>query len=183
MTGYQRPEPGPVVDRIGSKSPTRRLTAATIRGSAETMEVPVRPDPGPTVSFQVAGLPPVRTEAVSMLTAGHRQVERVRALLAAAEAAVRRTGWQPVTGPVRLSVVLRCPPGRRGAEAAVLLAGVGTVLQDKKRLVNIGLTRLGVLAEVALYADERQINEISYREVPDGTASYSVSVSARTDGS
>ncbi|MEO3743134.1 hypothetical protein [Plantactinospora sp. B5E13] len=131
-----------------------------------------------TLSFEVSGPPPVRTEALSIFAAGHRQAARVRALLEAACGAAQRTGWTALTEPVSLEVVLRCPPGRRTSDAATLLGGIGAVLQDKKRAADIGLAHLGALADVALYLDDRQIRHISYREEPAEQLSYLVRVAA-----
>ncbi|MBE1491960.1 RusA family crossover junction endodeoxyribonuclease [Plantactinospora soyae] len=130
-----------------------------------------------TLSFEVPGPPPVRTEALSIFAAGHRQATRVRTLLEAACGAAQHTGWTALTEPVGLEVVLRCPPGRRTSDAATLLGGIGAVLQDKKRAADIGLAHLGVLADVALYVDDRQIQQISYREEPAEELSYLVRVS------
>ncbi|MFY1670083.1 hypothetical protein ACN27G_08995 [Plantactinospora sp. WMMB334] len=130
-----------------------------------------------TLSFEVSGPPPVRTEALSIFAAGHRQAARVRTLLQAACAAAQRSGWTALTEPVALEVVLRRPPGGRTSDAATLLGGIGAVLQDKKRAADIGLAHLGVLADVALYVDDRQIQQISYREEPAEEMSYLVRVS------
>ncbi|MEH1016597.1 hypothetical protein V6U90_26280 [Micromonospora sp. CPCC 206060] len=131
-----------------------------------------------TLSFEVNGLPPVKTEALSIFAAGHRQATRVRALLEAACAAAQRTGWTPLTGPVEVDLTLRCPPGHRTSDATTLLGGVCAVLQDKKRVANIGLAHLGVLVDVALYQDDRQIRRLTYREEPAEEMSYAVRVTA-----
>lgn len=128
--------------------------------------------------FEVAGTPPIRTDGLSVFTAGHRQAARVRALLTAACAAAQTTGWRSLRGPVALEVVLRCPPEHRVVDAAQLLGGVGAVLQDKKRIGAVGLAHLGVLADVTLYDDERQIRQLSYREEPATDFSYLVRVTA-----
>ncbi|GAB3809709.1 hypothetical protein [Micromonospora zhanjiangensis] len=128
------------------------------------------------LSFEVAGPPPIRTDGLSIFTAGHRQAVRVRALLTAACAAAQAQGWTALTGPVALAVVLRCPPGRRTADAANLIGGIATVLQDKKRISAIGPSHLGVLVDVALYGDERQLRRISYQEEPAPAMSYLVRV-------
>jgi hypothetical protein len=129
------------------------------------------------LSFEVDGPPPIKTEALSIFTAGHRQAVRVRALLEAACEAAQRSGWTPLTGPVALELELRCPPGHRTADAATLLGGVCAVLKDKKRVANIGLAHLGVLVDVALYVDDRQLRRVSYREEPAERTSYLVRVS------
>jgi hypothetical protein len=131
-----------------------------------------------TLSFQVSGLPPVKTEALSIFSAGHRQATRVRALLEAACTAAQHSGWTPLTDPIELDLILHCPPGHHGTTAATLLGGVGAVLQDKRRAVNIGMAHLGALVDVALYVDDRQIRRMSYREEPADTMSYLVRVAA-----
>ncbi|MDG4786463.1 hypothetical protein O7626_11065 [Micromonospora sp. WMMD1102] len=131
-----------------------------------------------TLSFEVSGPPPVRTEALSIFAAGHRQAARVRTLLQAACAASQRTGWTALTEPVALEIVLRCPPGRRTSDAATLIGGIAAVLQDKKRAADIGLAHLGVLADVALYVDDRQVQQVSYREEPAEEMSYQVRVTS-----
>nr|MDT0659730.1 hypothetical protein [Micromonospora sp. DSM 115978] len=131
-----------------------------------------------TLSFDVNGLPPVRTEALSIFSAGHRQAGRVRTLLEAACAAAQQTGWIPLVDPVQLDVVLRCPPEHHSYDAATLLGGIGAVLQDKKRAATVGLAHLGSLVDVALYLDDRQIRQLSYREEPAESASYLVRVAA-----
>jgi hypothetical protein len=130
------------------------------------------------LSFEVAGLPPLKNEALSILAAGHRQAGRVRALLEAACLAAQRSGWTPLTDLVALEVVLRRPPEHHAGDAANFLGGIGDVLQDKRRAGRVGLAHLGVLVDVALYVDDRQIRQISYREEPAAAPSYSVRVAA-----
>lgn len=130
------------------------------------------------LTVKVSGLPPVKTEALSIFAAGHRQATRVRALLQAACAAAQRTGWTPLSGPIEVDLVLRCPPGHRTSDASTLLGGVCAVLQDKKRVASIGLAHLGVLVDVALYDDDRQIRTMTYREEPAEDYSYEVRVAA-----
>jgi hypothetical protein len=45
------------------------------------------------IAFDVAGPPPIKNEALSLLSAGHKQHERVRALLEAAAAEAQRISW------------------------------------------------------------------------------------------
>ncbi|HEY0700842.1 MAG TPA: hypothetical protein VGD43_23925 [Micromonospora sp.] len=132
----------------------------------------------PDLSFEVDDLPPVTTEGPFVLGAGHRQAERVRALLTAARVAAQARGWTATTGPVALDVVLRYPPGHRTAQAASLLGGIAAALQDRKRIGQVGLVRLGPLGNTALYADERQIRRLSSREEPAADYSYQVRVTA-----
>ncbi|GAB3154558.1 hypothetical protein GCM10027290_49270 [Micromonospora sonneratiae] len=130
------------------------------------------------LSFEVTGPPPVKTEALSLFAAGHRQANRVRTLLEAACLAAQHSGWTPLTGPVELDVTLRRPPGQRTADASTVLGGVCAVLQEKRRVASTGMTHLGVLVDVALYIDDRQLHRISYREEPAEDTSYLVRVSA-----
>ncbi|GIJ80277.1 hypothetical protein SAMN05443287_11554 [Micromonospora phaseoli] len=131
-----------------------------------------------TLTFEVSGLPPVKTEALSIFAAGHRQATRVRTLLQAACAAAQQTGWTPLSGPIEIDLILRCPPGHRTSDASTLLGGVCAVLQDKKRVSSIGLTHLGVLVDVAIYDDDKQIRKLSYQEEPAEDFSYQVRVAA-----
>ncbi|WP_019868700.1 RusA family crossover junction endodeoxyribonuclease [Salinispora oceanensis] len=130
------------------------------------------------LTVKVSGLPPVKAEALSIFAAGHRQAMRVRALLQAACAAAQQAGWTPLSGPIEVDLVLRCPPGHRTSDASTLLGGVCAVLQDKKRVASIGLAHLGVLVDVALYDDDRQIRAMTYREEPAEDYSYEVRVAA-----
>ena len=130
------------------------------------------------LAFDVRGLPPLKNEALPVLAAGHRQASRVRALLEAACMAAQRTGWTPLTDLVALEVVLRRPPDHHSGDATHFLGAIGDVLQDKRRAAGVSLTHLGVLVDVALYVDDRQIRQISYREEHAPEPSYSVRVTA-----
>lgn len=130
------------------------------------------------IAFDVRGLPPLKNEALSILSAGNRQAGRVRALLEAACAAAQRTGWTAVPDPIALDVVLRHPPGHHRGDATNFLGGIGDVLQDKRRSAGVSLAHLGVLVDVALYVDDRQIRQLSYREEHADEPSYTVRVTA-----
>jgi hypothetical protein len=130
------------------------------------------------LAFDVRGLPPLKNEALSIFSAGHRQAGRVRALLEAACLAAQRTGWTALAKPVALEVVLRRPAGHHSGDATNFLGGIGDVLQDKRQRTGVSLAHLGVLVDVALYVDDRQIRQLSYREEQADEPSYSVRVSA-----
>jgi hypothetical protein len=130
------------------------------------------------ITFDVHGLPPLKNQALSIFSAGHRQAGRVRALLEAACAAAQRTGWTALADPVALDVVLRRPPGHRSGDATNFLGGIGDVLQDKRRSPAVSLAHLGVLVDVALFVDDRQIRQLSYREEPADEPGYTVRVCA-----
>ncbi|QFU90192.1 hypothetical protein [Amycolatopsis sp. YIM 10] len=129
------------------------------------------------VSFTVAGLPPAKSEALSMLGPGHPHTERVRALLRAAEDAVARQEFTPLTDvPVALELVVRTAAGDRVPDATNLLGGVADVLENKD--TRSSLSHLGALASVWLYWNDRQIKQVSYREATAASSSYSVTVRA-----
>lgn len=128
------------------------------------------------IIFEVPGWPPIKNEAKSLLSATHRQAPRVDALLKAAHAAIERTGWEPDGGQVALGVIIRCP-GRPPGDATNFLGGLGDVLQGKMGSQNLDLAHLGELRAVALFGDDRQISQISYREEAGESPSYIVRIS------
>jgi hypothetical protein len=133
--------------------------------------------PIPEVAFDVAGWPPIKNDAKSMLAANHRQNERVRTLLQAARAAVMRTRWVPLDGPTGLDVVVRTPSGRRPGDATNVFGGIADVLQGNGAgRGGIDLSHLGPLGGVALYRDDRQLRQVHYREELAAEPSYSVRV-------
>ena len=127
------------------------------------------------ISFEVAGFPPPKGEAVSMLSAGHHHAPRVRLLLEAAGQALEEQDFTPVQyGPIALNVVVRCPAEGNPADATNYLGGIADVLEDKSR--RGALDHLDVLAKMWLYANDRQIKQVSYREVTADLVSYTVVV-------
>jgi hypothetical protein len=131
---------------------------------------------GAEIAFTVAGWPPIKNEAKSMLASGHQQAKAVRALLLGAGDAAQRTGWTVISGLVALELVIR-GPGRPPGDATNYLGGVADALQDKSR-ATVDLTHLGTLAEVALYVNDRQISRITYREGTAPEWSYEVRITA-----
>ena len=128
------------------------------------------------VEFEVMGWPPKKNEAKSLFAAGHAHADKVKALLEAARDAIQRDGWSPATGEVALELSIRCP-GRPAGDATNFLGGVADVLQTKVP-PNLDVTRLGDLASVGLYLDDKQISRISYRELPATEVAYRVRVTA-----
>jgi hypothetical protein len=128
------------------------------------------------VEFEVMGWPPKKNEAKSLFAAGHKHADKVRALLEAAQDAIRRDGWTAATGEVVLELSIRCP-GRPDGDATNFLGGVADVLQTKGP-PNLDVTHLGDLASVGLYLDDKQISRISYGELPATEVSYRVRVAA-----
>jgi hypothetical protein len=117
------------------------------------------------IEFEVRGeLPPLKGEAKSMLSEGHKQASRVRALLEAAHAAKLRDAFQGFgTRRIGMEVTVR-PIGASVGDATNALGGIGDSLQSRRS--NIDLTYLGELAHAFLYEDDVQIREVIYREEP-----------------
>lgn len=130
---------------------------------------------GRSIQFEVTDeAPPLKGEAKSMLSAGHKQAPRVRALLAAAQRAKlnerfdgfdrRRIGIELTVRPLRST-------NPAAGDATNSLGGVGDALQSNR--VGVELTYLGDLADAFLYYDDAQIREVRYREEP-GALGYTV---------
>lgn len=127
------------------------------------------------VSFEVAGFPPPKGEAISMFNVGHGHALRVRLLLEAARRALGEQEFVPnQDGPVALDVVVRCPAGGNPADATNYLGGIADVLEEKSR--RGPLDHLEALATVWLYGNDRQLKQVSYREVAANQVSYTVTV-------
>jgi hypothetical protein len=133
----------------------------------------------PTIVFDVAGVPPIKNEALSLFAANHRQRDRVERLLSAAVAAAERVGWTSVRDEVELDVTVRSPTQRPPDDATNFLGGVAGVLQGRKTTQRMDLSHLGELAGFALFDDDSQIQEIAYRALVDDVPSYTVQVTLR----
>lgn len=129
-----------------------------------------------TIVFDVAGFPPIKNEARSLLAANHGQRERVQRLLAAAAAAAHRVGWTTSDAHIELDVTVRSPTPRPPGDATNFLGGIGDVLQGRKAGQGVNLSHLGKLAGFALFNDDSQIVKVAYRVVVDTVASYTVQV-------
>lgn len=126
----------------------------------------------PEVSLTVAGLPPVKNEAKSLLSSGHRHADRVVALLQAARVTTETGIWVPTIGQsLGLELVLFAPV-EPPSDATNYLGGVGDVLEAKSRRGQ--LSHLGDLSTVWLYDDDRQIHEVLYRWEEDVETHYKV---------
>lgn len=126
------------------------------------------------VAFTVEDWPPAKNEAKSMLATGHSHSDRVMRLLAAAQTAIGSMPC-PVFGAdaVGLELVLHSHMEPR-ADATNFLGGVGDVLESKDgRGV---LDHLGDLVTTSLYANDRQIQEVTYRWHRASETGYSVRV-------
>ena len=132
-------------------------------------------EPFVDIHVDVSGWPPIKNEATSLLAASHANADRVRRLLTAAQAVTSRVGWAPPTVDVALDLVVRGPT-RPPGDATNYLGGIGDVLQDKTNRPNLDLAHLGNLTAVALYRDDRQIRQISYREESAAEPGYSLRI-------
>jgi len=126
------------------------------------------------LTLAVEGWPPAKNEAKSMLAAGHVHSDRVLKLLAAAGEAAQDLPT-PAFGldSVGLNLIV-CSPTEPLADATNFLGGVADVLEPKER--RGVLDHLGDLSRVALYVNDRQIHEVSYRWERTEETSYSVRV-------
>lgn len=73
---------------------------STPRGQVQETTLPTPATPVPVLRFTVAGLPPAKNTATSMLAASHEHAPRVRALLSAAEIALTTQPCSPRSKPV-----------------------------------------------------------------------------------
>lgn len=115
--------------------------------------------------------PPLKGEAKSMLSEGHKQAPRVRALLEAVHREKARTGFTSFgSSRIGMDVTMR-PVGGLAGDVTNALGGIGDTLQTNR--VNVDLAYLGELADAFIYDDDKQIREVRFRESP-GQAGYTV---------
>lgn len=143
---------------------------------AELGSVPITAEDAPNqITFDVPGYPPAKGEALSMLGAGHGHAPRVRLLLECAARARDEQGFEPVDNShVALDVVVSAPPPGAPSDATNYLGGIADVLEDKSSRGN--LAHLGDLGAVWLYRNDRQIKNVTYRELESDETEYSVTV-------
>jgi hypothetical protein len=126
------------------------------------------------ISFDVPGLPPAKDGGTSIFNVRHTHLPRVRALLEAAKDACATQDFTPVeSGRVGLNVILYTPSDLNPADNANYVGGIADVLEHKGTL---DIDHLGTLASVWLYTNDRQIKEITFREVDAQEIGYSVTV-------
>jgi len=126
-----------------------------------------------TITLTVAGLPPAKNEAKSMLGLGHPHLPRARVLL---EAALDTSGDSGPAGfgsqLVSVEVVLRTP-GDPPSDLTNYLGGVTDVLENKAH--RGPLHHLADLASVFVYDNDRQVREASIRH-ERGESGYAVTI-------
>jgi hypothetical protein len=129
------------------------------------------------VNFSVAGLPPVKSEAKSLLAQGHTHAARVLDLLHAARDAVADGRWSPGSSASLALELVLTSPAPPPSDATNYLGGVGDVLEDKVRRGE--LAHLGDLAAVALYSNDRMFHEVHYRWERSDRTGYNVRIWVR----
>jgi hypothetical protein len=137
--------------------------------------------PAGYLAFRVENhFPPAKNTATSMLSASHPDATRVRALLAAAQAAMAtHPDFAPIRdGPVGLEVVLTPPTDQESWDATNYLGGIADALEHKA-LRGAAVGHLGNLVDVWLYRNDRQIKQVSYREEAYDPAGYGYRVTVR----
>lgn len=134
----------------------------------------------PKVTLDVAGYPPAKSEALSILGSGHPHAERVQRLLEAAAAALASDPDAHLgQARIKMDVVVAVPPGVR-SDATNYLGGIADVLQNKAPRGT--LDHLGDLGGVDLFKDDRQIEHITFRFDSAATPSYKVHLDHVPDG-
>jgi hypothetical protein len=128
--------------------------------------------PDDTISFEVDGLPPAKSEAQSMLGARHPHAPRVIALLQAARATTAANGGAHFGGARLGMEVVLTVASERPSDLTNYAGGIADVLEDKGR--RMALEHLGELAYVSLYDNDRQLCEVHVREQAGPRTSYSV---------
>jgi hypothetical protein len=128
-------------------------------------------EPTREIFLAISGLPPAKNEAISMLGAGHSHHQRVVALLDAARKAITEGSLPFGTERLGFELVVYGVVGPL-TDATNVLGGVADVLENKAR--RGALEHLGDLSSVYFYENDRQIEEVHYRRVPDGESRYTV---------
>src|SRR5436309_2155653 len=107
------------------------------------------------ISFVVSGYPPAKSEALSMLGAGHKHARRVIRLLEAARETIERESFGGFgSTPIGMEVVVRSLRDGSRSDATNFLGGIADVLESKSRRGE--LPHLGELRSTALYDNDIQ---------------------------
>jgi hypothetical protein len=127
-----------------------------------------------TISFEIAGLPPAKSEAKSMLAEGHPHAPRVRALLIAAQEAMTTEDFAGFGGAqLAIEVILTTGGLQQTSDTTNYLGGIADVLEAKgHRAMHVA--HLADLAGVALFDNDRQLHEVRYRQHDGDHDGYSV---------
>ena len=125
------------------------------------------------ISFEVAGLPPIKNEARSLFSPGHGHASAVSALLMAARGALDGAAWNSeTTVALALLVEIQTDQSTIG-DLTNYLGGIADVLEYKGRRGT--LDHLGDLSIVHLYRNDAQIQEVHATRAK-GTSAYRVTL-------
>ena len=119
------------------------------------------------VELTVDGSPPAKNTDLSSFGARHSHYPRIVALLKAAAAVVgtpvdERAPTVPVSGPAPIILdVEQYGPSLPPGDSTNYVGGIADVLESKDRRAT-PVTHLGALARVALYDNDKQIQEFHY---------------------
>lgn len=86
----------------------------------------------PEISFSVAGLPPAKNEAKSMLAPGHVYAKRVLALLRAARDVVGETN-QPLFPPARRCCSMSCSGPKESPRRTQRTTSVASLMCSRRK--------------------------------------------------
>lgn len=126
------------------------------------------------ISLDVSGFPPAKDGGTSIFNVRNTHLPRMRALLEAARDACATQDFIPVeSGRVGLDVVLYTPADLNLGDNANYVGGIADVLEHKG---SREIEHLGDLGSVWIYNNDRQIKEITFREVEAVQISYTVTV-------
>jgi hypothetical protein len=130
------------------------------------------------MTIEVAGVPPAKSEAKSILGTGHPHAPRVKTLLRAVQdtALAAELEMEPSNfgfARLALEVVVRMPAETSGrSDATNYLGGIADVLESKGHRGS--LDHLGELQHVSLYANDSQLDDVRLRFEESDTQSYTV---------
>lgn len=132
-----------------------------------------------SITINVAGRPPPKSEAKSIFAEGGKYEARLLALLQAARDEMTRLGFDGF-GSSKLLMDVEIHTGASEPwDATNYLGGISDVLESKakRRVAQPGSVDHLDHVDVGLYDDDRQIKQINYREVDAPEPEYFVTLS------
>jgi hypothetical protein len=131
------------------------------------------------ITVDVAGFPPAKSDALSMLAAGHTHAVRVKQLLLAVQQKLADAPFPMLDGPVGLEITLFAPEDRDPWLPANYVGAISEILQAKGHLKNQQRIRVELpepLLSANLYRYERQLYDIRFRQMVASAPHYQVRV-------
>ena len=128
------------------------------------------------ICLSVEGLPPKKSEALSLFSPKHGDRRSVVELLGKAKQALDESAWNPTEQrPVGIELLITAKdPDAIPGDATNYLGGVADVLQANR--INAELSHLGDIAGVSLFHDDRQIREVRYSIKGGDALGYAVRI-------